>query len=252
MNALPVVRGCGVRAKGGVYWELGFSAHGKPIEAFLLDPPIPADIEKLNISPIGVHLIEREGVWHVVDWIGSIHYENVTDFLEEVRRYGVSRRLELTEEQYKMLSQNSRLLAVHVAGIIESPQMYWSERMGQQNSVIEEGYQYDWNLCPKGNEQHQAGAGGKPMCAGLWWEDVLGVEPLIEGSRLGRRKMPAFEYFAAAPPNEPEVEHTPAFIASFPLGRIVVIADPDNGTHEDKMKKLSNLQDGIEVDLVEE
>ncbi len=38
---VPLERGCGMREKGGLYACCGTSPFGKPVEEFLIDPPLP-------------------------------------------------------------------------------------------------------------------------------------------------------------------------------------------------------------------
>ena len=77
-------RGCGSRKKGGVYLTVAEGPGGKPIEHFLIDPPIPVDLQQLGIGPRGIHLVERNGVWHVFDVVGTKHYPNVADYVWDV------------------------------------------------------------------------------------------------------------------------------------------------------------------------
>lgn len=60
INAIPVTRGCSPRKSGGVYFETGISDKGQPVEYFLCDPPVPVD--DWHLSPVGVQLIERNGI----------------------------------------------------------------------------------------------------------------------------------------------------------------------------------------------
>lgn len=77
-------RGCGAsRTKGGVYFECSLSPYGLPLENFIVDPPVPIDANEFGVTQIGVKLMERKGVWHVMDWVGSTHYPNVGDYLED-------------------------------------------------------------------------------------------------------------------------------------------------------------------------
>src|SRR5579862_2920010 len=92
-KAIPVIRGCGQRVKGGLYIECGLSAGGQPLEYFLIDPPQLLDGRALGITPVGTKLIEFGGATHVVDWVGSKSYKGVCDFVEEVRKFGLSRRI---------------------------------------------------------------------------------------------------------------------------------------------------------------
>lgn len=122
-KAIPVPRGCGEREPGGVYLECGLSDHGLPLEAFLVDPPLPV--------PDGLDLINKPQLWQrttssgeptldeweqpiydVLLWIGAEYYPYCPDFIEEVRRFGASRRLNPNLD-LSMLSRSSRMILAH-------------------------------------------------------------------------------------------------------------------------------------------
>lgn len=91
-----LIRGCGRRKPGGIYLETELSPFGKPIEDFLVDPPIPVDGDGWEfLTPIGQHLVQKENIWHIADWVGSEYYPNVLDFVLETEQFGLSRRIAL-------------------------------------------------------------------------------------------------------------------------------------------------------------
>ena len=106
-------RGCGVRSPGGIYVECGLSRYGRPIEDFLVDPcrEIP---DGLDIMPRGVTILERitaskrTGIYDIYDHVGEKHYPNVLDFVVEVRKQGLSRRLQ-PQAAFSLLSVGSSL-----------------------------------------------------------------------------------------------------------------------------------------------
>ena len=257
--AAPVKRGCGSRKKGGTYWETPFSEQGQPIEHFFRCPPPRFDAEKFGLGFQGIQLWEVEGVTHALDWIGSMDYPNPADFLEEARRFGVSRRFELSSSQYEKITKDSQLICVHGAGHIVNTMPHWIDRIGMQHEFF--GSRYRWEFCPKHVPEHEMnredfniklfkGDSSDPMCCGLWWEDVSFAEPVEKDSRLAFRTMPSFKYRCIVAPKEGH-KHEPAVIGVFPLGRIVVVEDPDENTHDDKLKKLEVVAD-VRVDLVKE
>jgi len=63
-------RGCGQRIRGGCYACTGLSPFGKPIEEFLIDPPISIDTEPFR-SP---QMFQKDGRNHVFIWIGEQYY----------------------------------------------------------------------------------------------------------------------------------------------------------------------------------
>jgi hypothetical protein len=122
-KADPVERGCGEREPGGVYAESGLSPWGRPLEEFLLDPPLPLPdgLDLVNkpqlwqrMLPSGEPALDEQGqpIHDLLIWVGAEHYEYVPDFLEEVRRYGASRRLNPNLDLAR-LSRASRMLLAH-------------------------------------------------------------------------------------------------------------------------------------------
>lgn len=245
-DATPVIRGCGTRKEGGIYGECGLSPYGLPLEAFLIDPPIVVDRENLGLHPIGVTLLEdpTSGVTHVVDWVGEESYSHVADFLEEARRFGVSRRLPRTLDSSRLTS-GSRLVLLHRRAIIGNPAPYFAARDGLR---WEQG-------CPAQRPDHRDPAQPPGMCAGLWWEDLTAGGPVPQegtGSdpRLVTRTMPSFTYQVRLRPAGVEPDYHLAMFASFPLSRIVVIRDPEGGTHEAAMDVAARAQLPVEAEDV--
>jgi len=230
-----VPRGCGNRKQGGVYAECGSSREGKPVESFLLCPPIPVDPKEFGITAVGVKLIEGM-VW---DWVGSQYYQNVTDFIEEVRRFGMSRRLPKTFD-FQSLIPTSRMFLLHSRAHIENPTPYHSSRLGGKV------FDMKWDWCPTGRHDHTE----KGMCAGLWWEDIVkdGLTLNDDQERVGVVDMPAFSYLAAETPIE-NAEHTLAIFASFPIQRLAVIRAED-GSHNETADRAS--ASAIPVEVVDE
>jgi len=226
-----VVRGCGTRQEGGVYAECRLSPFGRPLEDFLFDPPRPVDPDALGLSEIGVLPVrDQDGTTHLMDWIGRKHYPTPADFIEEVRRFGMSRRLPRSLD-FRLLTPRSKMLLVHAEGLD------WNHRaLYEILARNREG----WS-CPKGLPEHApTDAAGRPqvpveMCAGLWWEAV----PHNAGERHGRahmRRMPSFSYPARTLPEGHRPDYQPAIIAAFPISNLAVIRAQDGG-HEAAAEK---------------
>jgi len=236
-RAFPIPRGCGERKQGGIYGECGLSPFGRPLEDFLMDPPVPIDVAALGVSPIGVTLLAdpATGATHILDWIGETYYPNVTDMLEEVRRFGLSRRLPRTLD-FSRLDGQSRLLLVHRRALLLDPAPYLADRQ---------------RACPKELPEHASPAAPTPHCAALWWEDVRHGEPEARPDpRQVRRSMPSFSYLARCAPAAASDRSAPAIVASFPLSRLVVIDDPEGGTHEAALAKASAAHLPVELEEV--
>src|SRR5947209_4264234 len=122
-KADPVPRGCGDREPGGVYAECGLSSRGRPLEEFLIDPPlpIPPGLDLVNkpqtwqrLLPSGEPALDGEElpIFDLLIWVGQEHYPYCPDFLEEVKRYGASRRLNPNLD-LSLLSRSSRMILAH-------------------------------------------------------------------------------------------------------------------------------------------
>jgi hypothetical protein len=225
---VPVVRGCGTRKPGGIYLETALSPGGAPISHFLCDPPIPV-ADPRDISAIGSQLVERDGVHHVIDWVGQEHYFNVADYVEEVKRFGISRRIAETVN-FEKITEESFLLLVHA------------------HAQVDNFLQYGEWICPKNIESHHPNVQPephkiKPMCAGIWWSDVKNGVPVQgelnnsgENDRQVVRKMPSFEYCARSTPENVQPIYRPAIFGAFPISRIALINGGDR--HEEKLSRI--------------
>lgn len=221
-----ITRGCGKRQQAGAYLEVPTGPNGKPVEHFLCDPPYPIDKRETGISPIGVTLFPDKDklvapgvkLHHVLDWVGSDGYPNVADFVEEVRRFGVSRRIARTAD-FSGLGHGSKLYLAHSRAVIEN----YAEHYGK---IIEPRS----GICPKALPEHNGPDFPDECCAGLWWNDVEGGEWVVaEGRKMYRRFVGDTSYWGL-PPAIPSYRLLGLF-AIFPLAKIAVIRAKDR-SHE--------------------
>ena len=253
MASPMMARACGRRKKGGIYSECPLGEGGTPIEDFLFDPPAPLNID---LAPQGVKLFERDGIWHLVDWVGSSHYPNVADFVEEVRRMGMSRRLPKATS-FERLTPESMHFLVHARAIVAHPEMYRPPHVHPDTDDTTGRGPYQ---CPKNITPHAAGVEvgeslRHPMCAGIWWEDLdpfdTFVEPDVAGSRVVTRKIPSGTYEGLCSPGEPrQREYIPGYFGAFPIWNLLVIRDPEHGTHEAALEAAARA--GLDVELADE
>jgi hypothetical protein len=148
-------RGCGYRQPGGAYFAVPLGPGGRPIEEFLIDPPVVIDDPaRLGLASVGVTMIERDAVTHVIDVVGREHYPTVASFIDEARRLGISRRAPRTID-FARITPASRLLLAHThADIANAAEFPCQER------------------CPCHVAKHLMFGFGD-MCARLWWEEPL-------------------------------------------------------------------------------
>lgn len=195
-------RECGSRVEGGTYAVVPTSPNGTPVDNFLLCKPRPVNKEEYNLSNVGVRLIDieqdcylcggkptkgaetcqtcygtgKETVTHIFDIVGQEYYPNVADFVEEARRLGISRRLELeTKAEYARLSTRSRLFLLHHRAGIKNPLAIYEKMLLPELKRLQRAG------CPKGLEEHNLETVGKtvagivkagknpPGCSALYW-----------------------------------------------------------------------------------
>lgn len=236
-SATPIPRACGgSRKQGGVYAVLPTSPNGRPIEDFLLCPP-----KKLNfdISPQGQTPIEVDGTIHLLDWIGETYYPNVADWIEETRRGGLSRMLNLRKIDLTRLTPASRLVTVHPRAYIHNITDYGPK---------------SW-ACPAHLQSHtdEIGEAEHEMCAGAyWWDLTEGIKAhapehlTLNGDHLVQRVMPAFTYYGHARSEHVVPEYSPAIFGAFPIARLEVVRG-EAGEHEEAVEAMTALGGRLKV-----
>jgi len=244
-KAIPVLRGCGTRCRGGLYAECGMSASGSPVEDFLMDPPVLLDFARIGVIPRGTHLVERNGVTHLFDWIGAESYGNVADFIEEVRRFGLSRRLS-PKLDFSKLTGATRILLVHSRAYAENFADY--ARAWEYTETASTANPFP--RCPKHKVEHDQ-EDPPACCVGLYWQDIEGGQK-VDGAASKRTvgvRMPSFSYNACSRPDGLTPKYLPAVFASFPISRLVAIA---GGQRKDEANLALLGKSGIPAELEDE
>lgn len=228
-------RGCGERQPGGIYLEFPIGPGGHPLEDFILCPPHPVD-PAWGVTPIATRQFDT----FIFDWIGSAHWPNVADYLEEVRRFGVSARLPRNLD-FSIITQRTVFCPIHNRGLNIDWWLYPPR-------------QHD---CPRHEHHRHDGP-----CAGYHWEDLTGGSELDRDFYLDRpmrREMPSFVYTANARPDlspEPGLDpkgqyprYAPAVIAAFPCSRLVVVRGEG---HDEALKIAKRAEWNVPVVSVDE
>lgn len=114
----PGGRGCGERSEGMPYVCCGLSPFGKPIESFVVDPAIPWPGKFQR----GTKILPRNSkdpnsINDLVIFVGEQFYQSAWDFVEEVRRFGASRKVSPTLPFEKLSPGKSRMVFVHSKAI---------------------------------------------------------------------------------------------------------------------------------------
>lgn len=234
-----IIRGCGeARTQGAVYLESGVSSTGLPLEQFLVDPPQPYDTDQ----KIGVSIVpDGKGTYHVIDWVGEQHYPMPSDFLEEGRLHGFSRKISRTTE-FDKLTKDSRLIFVHPKAIVT-------------NAAEIAPYLPDHKL--RGRCAHFAKTGDDAhfhdrnvSCSRFWYAlaEANGTRVTSDDMLLPERKVSKDTSYVVEPLpyDAPEPIYRPGIIAQVPITNISVIATSDS-SHKATTTRIAQAVQGIPV-----
>ena len=195
---------------------------GLPMFSLIEDPLVSLSPELYGVTPVGVKLIEMNGVTHVFDWVGAKHYPNAADFLEEAIRLGLSRRLSRSEDLSRLTPQ-SRLILIHPKGYVM--------KVGQGQDLPVP--------CPTGLHVTSEEGFNRRTEAGILWR--MGEPKTLKGPTSDKhtpswaplpisaegfyeRQMPSFRY---AIDEKPEgTIFAPGIIMVAPIERLCVVNDP--------------------------
>lgn len=239
-----IKRGCGFRKEGGLYACVPTGAGGRPIEAFVLDPAIPWTAGPFRGA---IQRQNNSGVNDLIVWVGKEHYPYVSDFIEEARRYGVSRRIPLgADSDYSgLIPFQSRLILVHPRGIYRGPYATAARRPddGLHPRIFRPTSGGECNHAP-------ANDGITTPCTFALWDlsaaknaGVSGKHDLSHSGQQAIVNCPSFDYEVATPiepqEHDPRNYH-PAIVAVFPLGQFEYV-NPDGGLPESVAGKLGPM-----------
>jgi hypothetical protein len=108
-------RGCGsARTQYDIYAEMALQCY--PEGSFLVDPPLPLSPAAFGVQALGVKdFVDENGVTHLIDIVGAEHYKEVTDYITEAQRMGISRKLS-SAFPFDRLTADSHLYLAHSRG----------------------------------------------------------------------------------------------------------------------------------------
>lgn len=110
------MRGCGDRQTDAIYLESRLCKGGLPIEEFIIDPPIDCEDNDIKFSR-SFQIFQKDGVNHLIDWVGESFYESPWDFIEECRVKGMSRRISKTFDFSILTLGQSQVFFAHKKAI---------------------------------------------------------------------------------------------------------------------------------------
>jgi hypothetical protein len=204
----------------GLYLDVAADDAGRPVEAFLIDPPVrfPVEAQRKNgIVPLRhvggresrMVLSPRRDPPTVIEWISQGRFPNVADFLEEGRLFGFSRPVGLAPEEASQLTADSMIVFVHGRGFIENWGAY-----GPLDGP-----------CPQ-SPVHMPAAVPDTFCCGYWWQDIEQGQDMETGDRLVRRAFGGWHYLARRAPETVVPRYQPGLVARMPIGGFTLVGDP--------------------------
>lgn len=245
-------RGCGYRSPGGVYLRVIVSPNGKkPVESCLVDPPVPVS-PALGVPNRGVLILERNdgsGIFDVYDRVGSKHYVNVADFVEETKREGVSRRVKRDTRNLDKLTLKSRIFLIHERAIIAHAHSYY-KAMADERVDMENPPHWHCRTCILSHtgmiDMVEMGMMGvdAPMCVSLYWDDIQGGSMLHDPNyptRTVEREIGSNSYRGRKRPEGVKPEYQEGVFFNFPLHCLDIIRDPEGGQDAKALESVKNV-----------
>lgn len=243
---VPRPRGCGNRKPGGMYACCASSPAGKPVEYFLHCPPIPHD-EKFHRSP---KVVDGD----LLIWIGKEFYAWPSDYIEEVREQGASRRIPANYPIEK-LALGARMRLVHANALFRGlvPEIYDRD----DPCLVPLPFPKLVPFCPKDRKEHwEPGEEDFAPCLGRSYQ--VAPPKYITGALMTT----AEEYFRVIgstrykvfPVKLPEgyvPRFEPGLFASFPLTHFEYVHDPNDDFCNKRAEKKAS-ESRIPIVVVEE
>lgn len=203
------VRGCGTRSKGGLYIETSLSSSpgALPLTAFLVDPLQPTGIPPQR----GAQLLEKDGVSHIISWVGKSFYPYPLDFFLEVHGLGLSRRIS-SNFPIEKLSPRSHIILVHAR-------------------VIQEQYLKPPAFCPQHKKHSPEEA---TRCAGWLWH----IPPTEPGATQHNPKWLTDHPSSLNAIHQPVPDSwKPGIFMVLPISRVIAV----NGSNEQNTRNAEIL-----------
>ena len=197
------VRGCGTRDRGGTYLCSGQSLNGQPIESFIMDPAKlwPGEWHR------GFTIVQGRGCNHVAIFISKEDYPSPWSFVEEVRRFGASRKVTPHFPFHLLTPGCSRMLFVHNWGYIDKELHPWG--IADRDAPLDkhcrvandiEGWKYTepgWHPVSEGEEENKTACTFFHQDLAWWLHQQFDTANYVKGpggSTLYTIKMPGFSF----------------------------------------------------------
>lgn len=253
-KTIPTKRGCGTRMPGGLYLSLGTGDVGIPWWKCLVDPPTPfsgAKFQGIKVAEDAITAKVPDGHILLLDMVSAKEY-TVATFVEEVRRFGLSRRIQAKFDFSQCQGKQVWLGLIHWQAVIE---------YGQESVKMPLA---KFRFCEKGGENGNANP-HFPLCIFHQWMQApsqlahrrVDGKPAVYTDSEGRVmvRMPSFEFdamnvlvektLACRPSQFPEpAGYLPGLFAIFPISHVEAVGYVP--------KKTSVGEAGLPVVVMEE
>lgn len=253
-------RGCGgSRVVGSLYLVTKLVKGGTPLYKFIIDPPIPVP-HGLDIPFRGVAIRERpdsNGIYDVYDHVGSEHYPNVLDFVAEVAKLGLSRRVS-SKIDFEKITPESRIILVHERAVLVNHAALYRELAKERTAYAGYFEKVAGNFsCLTHREDHvefaMACDEAAPCCAGVWRQLITGGDDVYDPSvppRTVKRSVGSTAYRALKAPEKFTPEYQRGFFMSLPLTGVELVKSRDGNKDLDAIERASRA--GIPLSLEDE
>mgnify|MGYP003576030327 CR=1 FL=1 len=248
---MGIERGCGVREPGGIYLEsmkctpeARRAGRCRPVEHFLYDPPLPVGIDVPNRGVLIVERPDGSGIHDVWDRVGESGYPNAADMVEEIKRFGLSRRASKGLD-FSLLGPGSLILLIHPRAIIANAADLYAYLVQEREETAHHTHDF---RCPCARANHAAlpdspvPQAAQETCAGLWWETLAKAEPVYDLAAPRRscvRKSGSTTYSGYSTPHEFKPVWQEGIFARFPIGNLAIINDPEGGQDVKAAERVS-------------
>jgi hypothetical protein len=196
------------------------------------------------------HPEEEQPLYHVLIWVGEEHYPQVVDFIEEARRFGISRRIRANFPFEKLTAGKSQMVLLHPKAINlnweqQTPPDYCPKsnpaHLQIHQSPSFDPHYYRVTVIAPGTEMEEerglevaTSIGVRPQegpCLGKIY-NLLPVPAGQEPGEIAFREMPSFRY-SYTPSGESVAGLTPGIFGIFPLTGVALIKREDGTVNEE-------------------
>lgn len=250
-----VQRGCGFLKKGMIYSQVETSLYGKPLGYFIIDPPLEiTDPNSMGISAQGISVLPRmnpmtgdlvvhpqtgEPIYDMWDWVGSEFYPEVSDFVEETRKEGMS-RLTPKNTDFSKLSDMSCHILLHSKAVLDDKTKALIYNWSKNSNM---GAPTCLKMIPiHDNPTDEFLSTINDTCSKMWYHtEAKALKKDDKDSRVIKISLPCGADYQMIGHIKFDPKHTLGAFMQFPIGYFTVVVDKEEDKHKEAMKALESL-----------